>query len=212
MVLKRVLLLLLFLLGVPAFAQQPDFAAVEKTALDEMKRGNVPGAAIAIVSGDKVVFAKGLGVAGIETGTPVTPDMLFRLGSTTKMLTAATLVGLAHDGKLKLDEPIGKYISGLPPGLAAVTAHQLLSHTAGLKDEAPMDGPHDDSALAARVRTFTDDYLLFPRGKVFSYSNIGYAIAGLLTEQVSGKPYATAMAEHLFEPVGMRRTTCWRPR
>jgi CubicO group peptidase (beta-lactamase class C family) len=97
-----------------AFAQQPqsskpDFGELEKVALAELAETNTPGAAVGVVSGDRLVYAKGFGVSNVETGAPVTPDMLFRLGSTTKMFTAATLVTLAEEGKLKLDEPIGKY-------------------------------------------------------------------------------------------------------
>jgi CubicO group peptidase (beta-lactamase class C family) len=68
--------------------------------------------------------------------------MLFRLRSTTKMLTAAMVVGLAEEGRLKLDVPIGTYVSDLPPRLARATLHQLLSHTSGLRDFATMSGLH----------------------------------------------------------------------
>src|SRR5215510_12294558 len=136
-----------------AFAQQPqsskpDFGELEKVALAELAETNTPGAAVGVVSGDRLVFVKGFGVSNVETGAPVTPDMLFRIGSTTKMFTAAALVSLAEEGKLKLDEPIGKYAQGLSPKIAGLTAHQLLSHTAGLKDGArQMYGRHDDEAL-----------------------------------------------------------------
>src|SRR5262249_44953418 len=73
----------------PAFAQQKqvDFAELDKVALEELKQRNTPGAAVAVIKDGQVIYAKGYGVASIETGAPVTPDMLFRLGSTTKMLT-----------------------------------------------------------------------------------------------------------------------------
>ena len=116
-------------------AQQatPDFAELEKVALDELKATNTPGVAIGIVRGDRLVYAKGFGTSNVETGAPVTPNMLFRLGSTTKMFTAAALVQLAEAGKLKLDDPIGKYSKGLSPKIAQLTSHQLLSHTGGLR-------------------------------------------------------------------------------
>jgi CubicO group peptidase (beta-lactamase class C family) len=122
----------------PGFAQQKqiDFAELDKVALEELKQQNTPGAAVAVIKDGQMIYAKGYGVAGVETGAPVTPDMLFRLGSTTKMLTAAALVTLAAAGKLKLDAPIGDYVKGLNPRLAQVTAHQLLSQSAGLRDFA----------------------------------------------------------------------------
>jgi CubicO group peptidase (beta-lactamase class C family) len=133
--------------------------------------------------------------------------MLFRLGSTTKMFTAAALVTLAEEGKLKLDEPIGKYAKGLSPKIAGLTAHQLLSHTAGLKDDAQMFGRHDDEALAATVRALKDDFFFAAPGRIYSYSNPGYWLSGYLIEAVSGKPYADALDERIFKPIAMQRTT-----
>ncbi len=205
------LLLSVSLLGF-AFAQQsqsskPDFGELEKVALAELAETNTPGAAVGIVSGERLVFAKGFGVSNIETGAPVTPDMLFRLGSTTKMFTAAAVVALAEDGKLKLDEPIGKYAKGLSPKIARLTANQLLSHTAGLKDEAQMFGRHDDEALGDTVRELNDDFLFAAPGRIYSYSNPGYWLSGYLIEAVSGKPYADVLNERIFKPIGMQRTT-----
>src|SRR5579862_1095 len=98
--------------------QGADFSALDKVALDELASTGTPGAAIAIVSGDRVVYTKGFGVSNVETGAPVTPEMLFRLGSTTKMFTAAGLVALVDQGKARLDEPVGKYVTGLPSRIA----------------------------------------------------------------------------------------------
>ncbi|HSB09418.1 MAG TPA: serine hydrolase domain-containing protein [Blastocatellia bacterium] len=194
----------------PAVAQQktqPDFGELERVVLDELKETNTPGAAVGIISGDRVIFAKGFGVSNTETGAPVTPDMLFRLGSTTKMFTAAALVTLAEQGKIKLDAPIGNYVKGLNPRIAAVTAHQLLSHTAGIIDEAPMYGRHDDAALGEEIRSWKEDKLFTEPGRIISYSNPGYWLAGLVIEEVGGKPYADQMSESLFKPLGMNSTT-----
>ena len=188
-----------------------DFSGLEKVALAELKQTNTPGAAVAVVSGGRLVFAKGLGTANIETGASVTPDMLFRIGSVTKIFTAAVLVTLAEDEQINLNEPIGKYIKGLNAKLAVVTAHQLMSHTAGMTDESPSDyGSHDDSALAAYVRSLKEDHFFTEHGRIFSYSNPGFDVAGFLIEEVGGRPYADAMSERLFKPMGMNRTT-FRP-
>jgi CubicO group peptidase (beta-lactamase class C family) len=187
-----------------------DFSALENTVLDELQATHTPGAAIAIVSGDHVIFAKGFGVASAETGAAVTPDMLFRLGSTTKMFTAATLVRLAEAGKLDLNRPVGTYVKDVAPKLRGMTATQLLSHTAGLIDDAPMFGSHDDGALAANVGSWKDDYALTEPGRIFSYSNPGYVLAGYLAEITSGEPYADAVAERVLQPLGMVRST-FRP-
>jgi CubicO group peptidase (beta-lactamase class C family) len=188
-------------------AAAQDFTALEQTVRDELARTKTPGASVAIVRGDRVVYAKGFGTANVETGEAVRPEMLFRLGSTTKMLTATALVGLSLEGKIDINAPIGKYISGLTPGIAAITANQLLSHTSGIYDEAPMYGSHDDAALGAGIRKWTDDWLFTKPGRVYSYSNPGYWMAGYLVEVLSGKPYADAMAERVFEAAGMKQTT-----
>lgn len=187
--------------------QQSDFSELEKVILDELKATRTPGAAVAIVSDDRVVLAKGFGIANSETGTAVTPDMLFRLGSTTKMFTAAALVSLSETGKLDLNQPLGKYTKGLDPKLARVTAHQLLSHTAGILDNAPMYGLHDDSALGNEVCSWKEDRFFTEPGKIISYSNPGYWLAGYAIEEASGKSYADQLTESLFKPLGMSRTT-----
>jgi CubicO group peptidase (beta-lactamase class C family) len=83
------------------------FDRVVEVARQELAETRTPGAAIALVQGDRMVFATGVGVADVEAGAPVNPAMLFRLGSTTKMFTAAALVTLAENRKLSLDAPIG---------------------------------------------------------------------------------------------------------
>lgn len=201
------LILMVSTLSVPALSQQKDFSELEKTVLDELASSKIPGAAIVIVSGDRVVFSKGFGVSNAETGTPVTPDMLFRLGSTTKMFTAAALVSLSEEGKLDMNQPIANFTKGLDPKIARVSAHQLLSHTAGIIDNAPMYGLHDDSALREEVRSWKEDRFFTEPGKVISYSNPGYWLAGYVIEEASGKSYADQLSESLFKPLGMSRTT-----
>jgi CubicO group peptidase (beta-lactamase class C family) len=193
----------------PAFAQQKqiDFAELDKVALEELKQRNTPGAAVAVIKDGQVIYAKGYGVASVETGAPVTPDMLFRLGSTTKMLTAVALVTLAAAGKLKLDAPIGDYVKGLNPRLAQVTAHQLLSHSAGLRDFAATLTSNDDAALGNQARSWKEDVFFTEPGKIYSYSSPGYWLAGLVVEEAGAKPYADAMDELLFKPLGMSRST-----
>lgn len=190
--------------------QQPDFAQLEKVLLEELKETITPGATVAIVSGDRVIYAKGFGTSNVETGAPMTPDMLFRIGSTTKMFTASALLTLADEGKIKLDEPIGNHVKGLNPRISRVTAHQLLTHTAGLIDEAPMYGDHDDSVMGKTIRSWRDDQLFTEPGTLISYSNPGYWLAGFVVETIGGKPFADHMSESLFKPLGMTRTT-FRP-
>lgn len=200
--------LLLFVFGGPAAtAQGKDFTAVDAVLQEELKAAGIPGATIAVVSGGRVVHMRGFGLANVETGEAMTPERLFRLGSTTKMFTAAALASLADQGRVDLQKPVGTYIKGLHPSIARVTGHQLLSHTSGILDEAPMYGSHDDAALLNNAMKWTEDRFFTEPGKIYSYSNPGYWLAGGLIESVSGKAYADQMHEALFAPLGMTSTT-----
>lgn len=184
-----------------------DFAELERVAEAELKETKTPGASVVVVSGDKVVFVKGFGTTSAEGGNPIAPDTLFRMGSTTKMFTAATLVSLADAGKIKLDAPVGNYIKNLPPRIAALTAHQLLSQSSGLRDFAPLASGNDDAALGQNIRLWKEDVFFTEPNKIYSYSSANYWLAGFLTEELSGKSYADAMAEIVFKPLGMTRST-----
>ncbi len=195
-------------LRAPAQQRQVDFSELEKVALEELKETQTPGAAIAIVSGDRIVFVKGFGVGNVETNAPVTTDMLFRIASVTKMFTATALVHLAEQGKLKLGEPIGTYVKTLSPRLSELTIHQLLTHTSGIVNDAARGGRRGESALGDAVRSWTDGAMFFEQpGKIYSYSNPGLTLAGLLLQETGQKPYAEMMSALLFKPLGMQRTT-----
>ena len=196
--------------AVGIYGGEPDFTPIENAALAELKALNTPGAAVAVVKGDRIVYAKGFGFASIETKAPVQSEMLFRLGSTTKMFVGVAMCKLEEQGKIQFHEPISKYVAGLPPKIGRLTIHQCLTHTAGLTDESPMHGLHDDSALANGVRSLKEDFFFTEPGKIYSYSNAGYWIAGLVLEEVTKKPFADAMEELVFRPLGMQRTT-FRP-
>jgi CubicO group peptidase (beta-lactamase class C family) len=201
------ILLLLILLIAPLAAQQPRFAELDAVVQAELAQTQTPGAVVAIVQGDKLVYHKGFGWANLESKQPVTPDMLFRIGSMTKMYTAATLLTLAEEGKLDLHAPIGKYITGLPPRLSAVTAHQLLTHTAGLVDRVSLVGTHDEAKLSEAVLSYQDSLFFSEPGDVFSYQNPAWALAGYLSEKLSGEPYSKAMDNRVLKPLGMLHTT-----
>lgn len=203
----------IFLLPSLISAQQEkiDFNQLEKVIVEELRETNTPGAAVGIVKGDRILFSKGFGVSNIETGIPIRPEFLFRIGSITKLFTAFLFVTLAEEGKIKLDEPIGRYVKGLCPELSQVTSHQLLSHTAGMSDESPSDyGFHDEEALSTYIRSLKKDHFFSEPGHLFSYSNPGFDVIGFIIEQLGGKPYADQMNERLFKPLGMNSST-FRP-
>src|SRR5437660_6291519 len=96
--------------------------ALEQVVSEELRLLNIPGAAIAVVHEDELVFAKGFGVASSETGAPLTPDMLLRIGSVTKVITAYTLISLVQEQQLDVHMPIASYAPDLPPQVGRLTS------------------------------------------------------------------------------------------
>ena len=202
--------LILLVLGVFINALAVDFSELDKLVPEELKQKNTPGAVIVVISGDQVVYQKAFGVANVETNAPMQTEMLFRLGSTTKMFTAAALVSLAEKDKIKLNDPIGTKVKGLDPKIAAVTPHHLLSNSAGIRDFAAPVMSNDDASLGNMLRAWKDDVFFAEQGEIYSYSSAGFWLSGFVIEDLYGKPYADAMDELIFKPVGMERTT-FRP-
>jgi len=184
-----------------------DFTELDKLIPAELKEKNTPGTVITVISGDQIVYQKAFGVANIETNAEMQPEMLFRLGSTTKMFTAAALLTLAENNKIKMNEPIGNRVKGLNARLGQVTPHHLLSNSAGVRDFAAPVISNDDPSLSNMVRGWKDEVFFADQGEIYSYSSPGYWLSGFVVEELYGKPYADAMTELLFKPIGMERTT-----
>lgn len=187
--------------------QTIEFSELDRLVPAELKQTKTPGAVIAVVSGNQVVYQKAFGVANVETNAPMQPEMLFRLGSTTKMFTAAAMLALAEQDKIKLNEPIGERVKGLNPKIAKVTAHHLLSNSAGFRDFAATAMSNDDTSLGNMLRSWKEDVFFAEQGEIYSYSSAGFWLSGFVIEELHGKPYADAMNELIFKPVGMDRTT-----
>jgi CubicO group peptidase (beta-lactamase class C family) len=202
-----VLVVLLAALSSRAALTPAEEAAITRAVEDELRASGAPGAAVAVIRGGETVYLRAFGVRSHEERTPVTPDTLFRLGSTTKMLTSLAALDAAAKGRLGLDVPVKTYVKDVHPALGRVTLRQLLSHTAGMREASPSVQSKDDEALGRMVRGWKGDYLFAPPGDVFSYSGPGYWLAGLVLERVHGKPYADTMREVLLQPLGMERST-----
>lgn len=196
----------------PVLSQGPalDTMAVIAAVQREMQATRSPGASVAVVVGDRIVFARGFGVTSIERADPVTPETLFRIGSVTKVFTGLTAVLMARRGTVDLDAPIGRYTQGLNQDLQGITLGQLLSHMGGIIGEAADTGPHDDRALGDRVRGWTGAHTFAPPGDVYSYTGPGYWLAGYALEQAGRTWYADLVSETVLKPLGMARST-FRP-
>ncbi len=207
-IVRACLILLCLVVFVTQSAAKPiDFSELDKLVPVELKEKNTPGAVITVVRGDQIVYQKAFGVANVETNAEMQPEMLFRLGSTTKMFTAAALLTLAEKDKIKFNEPIGNRVKGLSSKVGQATPHHLLSNSAGVRDFAAPVISNDDPALGNMVRSWKDDVFFAEQGEIYSYSSPGYWLSGFVVEELQGKPYADAMSELLFKPLGMERTT-----
>ena|SRR5947209_6773867 len=142
-------LLICLMLATSTVAQQN---TIDDAVTAEMKSAHVPGAAIVVVQGNAAIYAKPFGVANVETAVPMTLDTVFELASLTKTFTAATLLSYAERKAIDLEAPVSRY-APLPGCLGSARIGQLLSHSAGLRDEPDEFGTQDDGAMAEFVRS-----------------------------------------------------------
>lgn len=195
----------------PATSSPPWVAALDSAIMSEMARTMTPGAQVAVVVDGKLAYSRGYGVADIESGRVVTERTLFRVGSVTKMVTAAALTQLAADGKLDLQLPISTYIPELAgKRVGAVTTHQLLTHNAGWLDNAIPYGRMGEGALGEVMRVVNDTLFFTEPGRVYSYSNPGYSMVGYVAEMAGKQRFGLTVDQLVLRKMGMPRAT-FRP-
>ena len=199
------LLLTLLLVGLTGVGQTP-VAEVERYLADLASKDQFSGA-ILVAQDGKVILARGYGLANEEMEIANTPAIRFRIGSITKQFTAAAILKLAEQGKLRVTDPICKYLRDCPATWSAITIHQLLSHTGGIPNFTAlptylpaMHAPVTNDQMIARFRDLPLD---FAPGTKWSYSNSGYFLLGVIIEQASGEGYESYLKRHFFEPLGM---------
>ncbi len=214
---RHVILLPLLIAASAASAQtvdtiSPDLRSqIDRIATQVLASTGVPSASVAIVQHGKLVYTHAYGFARLATGSspavPATPEMRYSIGSISKQFTATAILLLQEQGKLSIDDPVGKYIPGLTHG-GDVTIREILSHTSGYQDYWPEDYVmttmlHPETAEQI-IDTWAKKPLDFEPGTQWQYSNTNFVIAGRIVEVVSGEPYWNFLREHIFEPLGMR--------
>ncbi len=187
----------------------PDLAAIDAYVSKQMRDLVIPGVALGIIQGTRIVHLKGFGIAD-ETGRPVTAQTPFRIGSITKSFTALAIMQLVEAGKIELDAPVRRYLPWFrvadEAASAKITVRHLLNQTSGLSTLAGNAYWDKQEGLEATVRSLRAVELSQPVGAGFQYSNINYSIAGLIVEAASGQPYADYIAQHIFAPLAMRHS------
>jgi D-alanyl-D-alanine carboxypeptidase len=166
----------------------------------------VPSASIAVVKDGRIAYIQTYGEARLEPRTTVKPSMRYSIGSISKQFTAVALLLLQEQGKLSLDDPVGKFLPTLTRA-GEVTIRQLLNHTSGYQDFWPQDYVMPMILKPTTAEKIMDTWarkpLDFEPGTKWQYSNTGYVIAGAIVEKVTGKPYFQFLREHIFTPLNM---------
>jgi len=181
---------------------------IDAAAEQAVSSGHAAGAAIAVLLDGQLVFAKGYGRSNLELSTPVNARTVFRIGSLTKQFTAAAVLLLAEQGKLKIDDKLALYLPNFPRA-NEVTLRDLLNHTSGIHNFT--EGPVIDkiSTPGTTVEQLIADIAGqsplydFDPGKGWWYSNSNYALLGAVIEKVSGGSWATFMKTEISDKLGM---------
>lgn len=168
--------------------------------------------AVLIAENGRVIYKKGFGMANFEWNIPNRPDTKFRIGSVTKQFTAALILQLVEEGKVKLDGKITDYLPDYRKDTGdKVTIHHLLNHTSGIPSYTALPGFFQNESrnpyeVDEFIKKFASHDLEFEPGERFSYNNSGYFLLGAIIEKVTGKSYAKVLKERILEPLGMNDT------
>ncbi|MFP5393080.1 MAG: serine hydrolase domain-containing protein [Gammaproteobacteria bacterium] len=173
-----------------------------------MSQQHVAGLALVVTMDGKPVLEKGYGLADVAANRAVNADTVFQIGSITKQFTASAIMMLVQDGRVKLDDPVGRYLPTAPEAWRGITLRHLLTHTSGLARDFPdemlasLDGnslPPIDTLVALSKQVPVNN----APGQVFEYSNVGYHLLGFVVEKVSGQHFAQFLRQRVFTPLGM---------
>ncbi len=180
--------------------------------LDDALPGGASGTAIAVHHG-RVVHCEGFGLADREAKVAARCDTVYDTMSMTKQFTAAAILKLEMMGKLRVTDPLSKFVGPVPDDKRGITLHHLLTHTSGLPEQ--LGGDYDVLSREDMLDDALDSRLRSAPGTAYSYSNLGYSVLAAVVEKVSGRGYEEFLADNLFAPAGMTQTGYilpeWRP-
>jgi CubicO group peptidase (beta-lactamase class C family) len=186
---------------------------IDSYVLGQMKDLDIPGVAIGIVRGDRVVYVQGYGVAD-DTGRAMTPDTPFLIASLSKSITALGIMQLVEEGKIDLDAPVQTYLPWFRVAdkdvSSRITVRHLLHQTSGFDERESyvrnLNTDPSNDALEKSIRALNTAELNFTPGERFEYTNTNYDILGFLIQTVSGQSYEEYIEEHIFAPLDMTQS------
>lgn len=172
-----------------------------------------PGAAVLVMKDGQAVLRKGYGMASLELGVPIQPDMVFEIASITKEFTAAAILLLQDRGKLSVEDDVTKYLPDYPTHGQKITLRHLLTHTSGIPDFTGMPEwwprMREDMTIPQIMDLFKDKPLEFNPGEKLGYSNSAYVLLAAVIEKASGKSYEDFVEQEILAPLGMKRSRNW---
>jgi CubicO group peptidase (beta-lactamase class C family) len=181
------------------------------TLLTRLYPADAPGAAVIALREGRTVLRKAYGMADLELGVPLQPDMVFRIGSMTKQFTAVAILMLAEEGKLAVSDPITKFLPDYPTGGRTITLEHLLTHTSGIKSYTDMGdflaNIRKDYTVKELIDHFKGAPMEFEPGERYQYDNSGYFLLGAIIEKASGMTYEAFLKKRIFDVVGMPQTS-----
>lgn len=172
----------------------------------EMTRQNIPGLSLAIVKDGQIIKAAGYGLADRNRKIPATPETVYKIASVSKQFIATGIMLLVQEGRLRVDDPINKYLEGTPAAWKDITVRHLLTHTSGIVREAP---GYDPSRILSDAEVVKSSYavpLRFAPGEKWEYGNVSYFALAEIMRFVAGQPWTEYLNEKVFKPSGMRAT------
>lgn len=199
-----------------ASAQTADLAAMTDKVFAAWNSTHTPGCAVGIAQGGKVLLTRGYGMADLAGARPILPGTILESGSVAKQFTAAAVMLLVNDGKLKLDDDVRTVLPELPVYGRTITFRNLLTHTSGLREWSNLVA-WQGWPRGTRVHTQRDVFELVTHqkalnylvGDFYSYTNSGFLLLRTVVERVSGMPFTQFTAQRIFAPLGMTNTQ-WR--
>ncbi|HTV92419.1 MAG TPA: serine hydrolase domain-containing protein [Verrucomicrobiae bacterium] len=197
---------LIVLLALATLAAEPTPAYVDSVVRKVMASTGVPAVSLAIVRHGTIVYEQAYGYRNVAQKLPATVSTTFPIGSVSKQFLAATMVAMAREGALSLDDPLSKYEPSYTDA-SQITIAELLAHEAGIRDYYPLDYPTLESYHPISMQALADRYghlpLDFAPGTRWQYSNSGYTIAGVIAQRVAGAPLFDVYRRRFFAPLGM---------
>lgn len=180
--------------------------------VDEWDHPGLPGGAMLVAEGDRIIASRGFGLANVESNVPNTVETNFRLASVTKQFTAMAVLILRDRGSLSLDDPISDFFPEGPAPWRSITVRHLLTHTSGLVDYEDVmpettSVPVLDKDVLRLVKMIDTTY--FAPGSHYQYSNTGYALLALIVERTSGLTFAAFLRKEIFDPTGMTQSVAF---